>query len=82
MVFLLRAQEMLKQDQNIHVDREIKTVRSPYSGLILQLISYLAGGVLLQDRAVSTSDLITAHILCPSILAACWTASWKVRVHY
>lgn len=73
---------MLKQDQNIHVDREIKTVHSPYSGLILQLISYLAGGVLLQDRAVSTSGLITAHILCPSILAACWTASWKVRVHY
>lgn len=71
---------MLKQDQNI--DREIKTVRSPYSGVILQLISYLAGGVLSQDRAVSISDLITAHILYPSILAACWTASWKVRVHY
>ena len=79
MVFPLRAQEMLKQDQNI--DREIKTVRSPYSGVILQLISYLAGGVLSQDRAVSISDLITAHILYPSILAACWTASWKVRVH-
>jgi len=45
--------------------------------LILQQDLRSGGGVLLQDRAVSTSDLITAHILCPSILAACWTASWK-----
>ncbi|XP_020609749.1 F-box only protein 15-like isoform X2 [Orbicella faveolata] len=37
-----------------------------------------SGGVVLsQDKAVSASDMITAHILCQCILAACWTASWK-----
>ncbi|KAL9975156.1 hypothetical protein ACROYT_G012282 [Oculina patagonica] len=45
--------------------------------LILEQDLRSKGGVLSKDKAVSTSDLITAHVLGPSILAACWTASWK-----
>lgn len=45
--------------------------------LILQQDLRSGGAVLSQDKAVSASDMITAHILCQCILAACWTASWK-----
>jgi len=42
------------------------------------LCSVIKDVALSKDKAVSASDLITAHVMCPSVLAACWTASWKV----
>ena len=31
-----------------------------------------------RETAISEGGLITAHVISPSILAACWSASWKV----
>lgn len=45
--------------------------------LILQQDLRSKDVALSKDKAVSASDLITAHVMCPSVLAACWTASWK-----
>ncbi|XP_066019201.1 F-box only protein 15 isoform X2 [Pocillopora verrucosa] len=30
-----------------------------------------------QAKAVSGAGMITAHVICSSVLAACWSASWK-----
>ncbi|KAJ7360632.1 F-box only protein 15 [Desmophyllum pertusum] len=45
--------------------------------LILQQDLRSKGVMLSQEKAVSESGMITAHIICPSILATCWSASWK-----
>ena len=33
-----------------------------------------------QATAVSGAGMITAHVICSSVLAACWSASWKVSL--
>ena len=33
-----------------------------------------------QATAINGAGMITAHVICSSVLAACWSASWKVSL--
>lgn len=35
------------------------------------------GAMMSRETAISEGGLITAHVISPSMLAACWSASWK-----